>query len=174
MSFGYARGAMAKTGKKKTRVDPDGKQVVATNRRGRFEYEILDTFEAGMVLIGPEVKSLRDGRANLGDAFASIHHGELWLEKLHISPYEAATRDNPTDPQRRRKLLLHRHEIDRLVGKVAEKGLTLIPLGLYFLRGRAKVELALARGKHRHDKRATIKQREGDREARRAMRRNRR
>jgi len=164
---------MAKTDKKKKKqADPDGKQIVATNRRARFEYEIVDTFEAGIVLVGPEVKSLRDARANLGDAFASVHRGELWLEKLHISPYEAATRANPTDPQRRRKLLLHRYEIERLDGKVAEKGLTLIPLSIYFLRGRAKVELALARGKHRHDKRESIKRREGDREARRAMRRH--
>lgn len=172
-SFRYARRAMAKSDKKKKKtVDPDGKQIVATNRRGRFEYEIIDTFEAGIVLAGPEVKALREGRANLGDAFATVHRGELWLEKFHISPYEAATRANPSDPQRRRKLLLHRHEIDRLDGRVAEKGLTLIPLSVYFLRGRAKVELALARGKHRHDKRETIRRREGDREAQRAMRRH--
>ena len=98
--------------------------------------------------------------------------GEAWLEKLHISPYEPATRANPTDPQRRRKLLLHRTEIDRMDSRVTEKGFTLIPLTVYFRRGRAKVELALARGKHRHDKRETIKRREGDREARRAMRRH--
>ena len=124
---------MAKKDKKKKKLDPDGKHVVATNRRARFEYEIVDTFEAGIVLVGPEVKSLRDARANLGDAYASIHRGELWLEKLHISPYEAATRANPSDPQRRRKLLVHRYEIDRLDGSVAEKGLTLIPLSIYFL-----------------------------------------
>lgn len=167
---------MAKSSKsdKKTKVDPDGKRIVATNRRARFEYEIVDTFEAGLMLTGPEVKSLREGHANLGDAFATVHRGEAWLEKLHISPYEPATRDNPVDPQRRRKLLLHRHEIDRLAGRVAEKGLTLVPLSLYFLRGRAKVELALARGKHRHDKRETIRRREQDREAQRAMRRHQR
>jgi SsrA-binding protein len=159
---------------KTPKVDADGKQIVATNRRARFEYEIVDRFEAGIMLTGPEVKALRQGHANLGDAFASIHKGEAWLEKLHISPYEPATRDNPSDPQRRRKLLLHRAEIERLAGRVAEKGLTLVPLSLYFLRGRAKVELALARGKHRHDKRETIKRREGDREAQRAMRRHRR
>ncbi len=171
---------MAKSGgkggtKKKTDgADPEAKQVVATNRRARFDYEIVDTFEAGISLLGPEVKSLRDGRANLGDAFATIHRGEAWLEKLHISPYEPATRANPGDPQRRRKLLLHRREIDRLDGRIAEKGLTLIPLSLYFRRGRAKVELALARGKHRHDKRDSIRRREQDRETRRAMRRHRR
>ena len=152
--------------------DPDAKTVVATNRRARFDYEIVDTWEAGIQLWGPEVKSLRDGRANLGDSFATVHRGEAWLEKLHISPYEPATRANPTDPQRRRKLLLHRHEIERMDARVREKGLTLVPLTVYFRRGRAKVELALARGKHRHDKRHAIKEREGDRETRRAMRRH--
>jgi SsrA-binding protein len=163
---------MAKSPKKQEKLDPEGRLVVATNRRARFDYEIVDTFEAGLVLTGPEVKSLRDARANLGDAFATAHRGEMWLEKLHISPYEPATRANPSDPQRRRKLLLHRHEIDRLDGRIAEKGLTLIPLTLYFRGGRAKVELALARGKHRHDKRETIRRREQDRETQRAMRRH--
>jgi len=166
---------MAKSGntkKAKDKVDPDVKLVVATNRRARFDYEIVDTWEAGIQLTGPEVKSLREGRANLGDAFATVYRGEAWLEKMHISAYEPATRANPVDPQRRRKLLLHRHEIDRLDGRVAEKGLTLVPLSVYSRGGRAKVELALARGKHRHDKRETIKRREGDREARRAMRRH--
>ena len=165
--------AMAKGGKKKQeKIDPDAKQVVATNRRARFDYEIVDTFEAGIQLVGPEVKSLRAGRANLGDAFATVHRGEAWLEKLHISPYEPATRANPSDPQRRRKLLLHRREIDRLDGRISEKGLTLVPITVYFLRGRAKVELALARGKHRHDKRESIRRREQDRETQRAMRRH--
>ncbi len=164
---------MAKSGKQKTqKIDPDSKQIVATNRRARFDYEIVDTFEAGIQLVGPEVKSLRDGRANLGDAYATIHRGEAWLEKLHISAYEPATRANPSDPQRRRKLLLHRREIDRLDGRIAEKGLTLVPLTIYFLRGRAKVELALARGKQRHDKRNTIREREMNRETQRAMRRH--
>lgn len=162
------------SGKKSRKDDPDGKRIVATNRRARFDYEIVDTWEAGIQLMGPEVKSLRDGRANLGDAFATVHRGEAWLEKLHISPYEPATRDNPTDPQRRRKLLLHRREIDRLDGRISEKGLTLVPLSVYFLRGRAKVELALARGKHRYDKRNTIRDRELNRETQRAMRRHQR
>ncbi len=165
---------MGKGGKKSEWIDPDEKRVVATNRRARFDYEIVDTFEAGIALMGPEVKSLRDGRANLGDSFATIHRGEAWLEKLHISAYEPATRANPADPQRRRKLLLHRREIDRLDGRIAEKGLTLVPLTVYFLGGRAKIELALARGKHRHDKRETIRRREQDRETQRAMRRHRR
>ncbi len=166
---------MAQSSKKKVdRSDPEGRLIVATNRRARFDYEIVDTWEAGIALMGPEVKSLREGRVNLGDAFATVFRGEAWLEKMHISPYEPATRANPGDPQRRRKLLLHRQEINRLEHKITEKGLTLIPLTVYFRRGRAKVELALARGKHRHDKRETIKRREGDREARRAMRRHRR
>lgn len=168
---------MAKSEKKKKQraaADAEGKRVVATNRRAQFEYEIVDRFEAGIVLVGPEVKALREGRANLGDSFATVHRGELWLEKLHISPYEAATRNNPTDPQRRRKLLVHRSEIERLAGRVTEKGLTLVPLRIYFKDGRAKVELALARGKHRHDKRETIRRREQDRETQRAMRRHRR
>lgn len=166
---------MAQSSKKKVdRSDPEGRLIVATNRRARFDYEIVDTWEAGIALMGPEVKSLREGRVNLGDAFATVFRGEAWLEKMHISPYEPATRANPGDPQRRRKLLLHRQEINRLEHKITEKGLTLIPLTVYFRRGRAKIELALARGKHRHDKRETIKRREGDREARRAMRRHRR
>ena len=187
--LGYACAPMAASDKKTTptksdakksarkeqaKTDAEGRLVVATNRRARFEYEILDTWEAGIELRGPEVKSLRAARANLGDAFAQIHRGEVWLEKLHISPYEPATRDNPTDPQRRRKLLLHRSEIARLDGRVAEKGLTLVPLTLYFRRGRAKVELALARGKQRHDKRESIKRREADRETQRVMRRHQR
>jgi len=166
---------MAKAGKKKAKAkvfDPDEKRVVATNRRARFDYEIVDTWEAGIQLMGPEVKSLRDGRANLGDSFATVHRGEAWLEKLHISPYEPATRANPSDPQRRRKLLLHRREIERMDGRSSEKGLTIVPLTVYFVRGRAKVELALARGKHRHDKRETIRRREQDRETQRAMRRH--
>jgi SsrA-binding protein len=160
--------------KQQARSDAEGRLVIATNRRARFEYEILDTWEAGIALTGPEVKSLRAGRANLGDAYAQVHRGEVWLEKLHISPYEPATRDNPSDPQRRRKLLLHRHEIARLDGRVAEKGLTLVPVTLYFRHGRAKVELALARGKQRHDKRETIRRREHDRETQRVMRRHQR
>jgi SsrA-binding protein len=165
---------MAKSDKKKKvdRLDSEGRLVIASNRRARFDYEIVDTWEAGIQLYGPEVKSLRAGHANLGDSFASVYRGEAWLEKLHISPYEPATRANPADPQRRRKLLLNRNEIDRLDRRISEKGLTLVPLTVYFRGGRAKVELALARGKHRHDKRETIKRREGDRDARRAMRRH--
>jgi SsrA-binding protein len=149
------------------------RKVVATNRRARYEYEILDTVEAGLVLLGPEVKSLRAGKANLSDAYATIRHGEAWLHHVHISPYEQAGRDNP-DPRRPRKLLLHRAEISRLQGKVAERGLTLVPLELYFKDGRAKVRLGLARGKRRHDKRESIRRREEERDMQRVTRRGRR
>ncbi|MDJ0851509.1 MAG: SsrA-binding protein SmpB [Myxococcota bacterium] len=149
------------------------KKLVATNRRARFEYEILDTVEAGLVLVGPEVKSLRAGKANLSDAYAIIRNGEAWLMSAHISPYAQASRENP-DPRRQRKLLMHRSEISRLQGKVAERGLTLVPLELYFKNGRAKVRLGLARGKRRHDKRETIRRREQEREMDRITRRGRR
>jgi len=141
--------------------------VVARNRKARHEYEILETFEAGMALKGPEVKSLRDGKASFQDAYAQVERGEVWLHSLHVSPYEQANRFN-ADPLRVRKLLLNRHEIRRLVGKVEEKGLTLIPLEIYFVRGRAKIQLALARGKKLHDKREALKRKQLDREARRA------
>lgn len=148
----------------------DGDVVIARNRKARHQYEVLDTFEAGLVLKGPEVKSLREGRANLGDAYAVIRRGEAYLQHLHISPYEPATREN-AEPTRERKLLLHRREIERLAAKVTERGLTLVPLSLYFKGGRAKVELALARGKHLYDKRETLKRRDDERDAERAMRR---
>jgi len=151
----------------------DELQVVARNRRARFEYEILDTFEAGIALLGPEVKSLRAGKANLSDAYAVIRGREAFLHGAHISPYEQAGRENP-DPRRVRKLLLHRVEIGRLAGQVAERGLTLVPLRLYFRKGRVKVELALARGKRRHDKREAIRRREEEREIERATRGRRR
>ena len=145
-----------------------GRKVVARNRKARHEYEILETFEAGMVLKGPEVKSLREGKASFQDAFARVDRGEVWLHSLHISPYEQANRFNE-DPLRVRKLLMNRHEIRRLLGKVEEKGLTLVPLEIYFVRGNAKVQLGLARGKKLHDKREALKQKQLDREARRAM-----
>jgi SsrA-binding protein len=143
------------------------RQIIASNRRARYEYEILDTWEAGMVLVGSEVKSLRAGNANLSDAYAMTRRGELWLLNLHISPYKQAGRDNP-DPRRERKLLLHRREIEKLGSQINERGLTLVPLSLYFSNGRAKVEIGLARGKKRYDKRESIKRREQDREMARA------
>ena len=131
--------------------------------------EILETFEAGLVLLGPEVKSLRAGKANLVDAYATIRRGEAFLVNAHISPYTQAGRENP-DPRRERKLLLHKREIARLRGQIAERGRTLVPLSLYFKEGRVKVELALARGKRRHDRRETIRRREQDREVERELR----
>jgi SsrA-binding protein len=149
-------------------VVEEGKKVVATNRKARHEYEVLDTFEAGLVLKGPEVKSLREGKVGFQDAFARVEGGEVWLHSLHISPYEQANRFNE-DPLRPRKLLLHRQEILRLIGKVEEKGLTLIPLSIYFRRGYAKVTLALARGRKTYDKREKLRRKTQEDEARRAM-----
>jgi SsrA-binding protein len=149
--------------------DASDRKVIATNRRARYEYEILDTFEAGVALLGPEVKSLRAGKANLSDAYATIRGREVYLVGAHIGPYPQAGRAN-VEPRRERKLLLHRAEIARLQGRVAERGFTLIPLQLYFKSGRAKVELAIARGKRRYDKREAIRRRETDRELRRTAR----
>jgi SsrA-binding protein len=146
----------------------DGRKLIASNRRARFEYELLDRFEAGIVLLGPEVKSLRAGKANLSDAYAVVRNGELWLLNAHISPYEQAGRENP-EPRRERKLLMKRTEIARLGGKVAEKGLTLVATQLYWKNGRAKCEIALARGKRQRDKRQAIRQREEKREMQRAL-----
>ena len=152
-------------------ADPPDKtrKLVATNRRARFEYEILDTYEAGLVLRGPEVKSLREGKVSLADAYAVVRRGEAYLVNAHINPYDQAGREN-ADPRRERKLLMHRAEIARLSGDVSERGFTLVPLTLYFKDGKAKVELALARGKKLHDKRETIRRREEEREVQRTMR----
>jgi len=154
---------MAKSTKRK--ADPGD---VATNRQAAYRYNLLDSFEAGMVLTGTEVKSLRDGKAQIKDGYASIRDGELWLHNVHIPPYAAAARDNH-EPERPRKLLLHRYELERLVGKTKERGLTIVPTRLYFRGARAKVEVALARGKDVGDKRQTIKEREMQREMDRAM-----
>ena len=146
-----------------------GRKVVATNRQARFNYEILDTFEAGMVLRGSEVKSLRAGHVQLKDSYADIRRGEAWLEKAHISPYEFAE-GGGHEPERPRKLLLHRREIDRLYGRIREEGLTLVPIQVYFTDGKAKVELGLGKGKRRHDKRRAIVERQQEREIARATR----
>lgn len=143
---------------------------VVVNRKARHDYLIEDTVEAGLVLKGSEVKSLRDGKAQLKDSYARITRGELWLVNAHISDYAAASYLGH-EPTAARKLLLHRREIDRLTGKVKEKGLTLVPLRIYFKHGRAKVELGLGRGKKMHDKRESIKERDTKREVDRAMRR---
>jgi len=149
--------------------ESEERKLVATHRKARFEYEILEKVEAGIALVGPEVKSLRAGNASLVDAYAVVRRGEVYLVGAHISPYAQASRENP-DPKRERKLLLHRSEIERLGAKVAERGLTLVPLQIYFRNGKAKVELALARGRRRHDKRDAIREREQEREVRRALR----
>ncbi len=147
---------------------PEGIKILADNRRARFKYNFLDTFEAGIVLTGSEVKSARAGQVNLGDAYASINNNEIWLHNAHISPYTQANRQNH-EPMTVRKLLLHRAEINKLIGKTREKGLTLIPTKVYLKNGRIKVELALAKGKQDYDKRETIKKRDQEREARQAM-----
>lgn len=148
--------------------DGDGAKVVARNRKARHEYEILEQFEAGIVLEGAEVKSLRDGRASFTDTYARVENGEAWLHGLHISPYENASVDAP-DPLRTRKLLLSRREIEHLRGKTQEGGLTLIPLDIHFRRGYAKLALALARGKKRYDRREDLKKKAMKREVERAV-----
>ena len=157
-----------------SQVESDGgDRTIATNRRARHEYHILETVEAGLVLRGTEVKSLRAGGVSFKDSYATIRSGEGWLLGCHINPYSHGT-DANHEPERDRKLLLHRRELGRLTGKIAERGLTLIPLRMYFKRGRVKVELGLGRGKKLHDKRATIRERDTQREmdlaARSAMR----
>jgi SsrA-binding protein len=142
--------------------------MVADNRRARHDYTLLERFEAGLVLTGTEVKSLRQGRASLQQAYAEVRDGEVWLVNASISTYDPGTTANH-EPERDRKLLLHRKEIASLIGKVNERGLTLVPTRLYFKDGRAKVELALARGKERHDKRRDIARREADRQIERAL-----
>ncbi|WP_277212394.1 SsrA-binding protein SmpB [Isoptericola croceus] len=157
----------AKGAKKKKSDDP--RQVVANNKKARHDFVIEDVFEAGIVLSGTEVKALRMGRASLLDGYVAIDHDEAWLENVHIPEYFQGTWNNHT-PRRKRKLLLHREEIDRLGVKSREKGHTIVPLRLYFLDGRAKVEIALARGKKEFDKRQTLREQQDMREARRAIR----
>ncbi len=149
-----------------------GRKVVATNRKARHDYEIIDTFECGIVLRGSEVKSLRDAQVQLKDAYGDIREGEIWLERAHIAPYGFAA-GGGHEPERPRKLLLHRREIDRLIGKVNEVGLTLVPLQIYFKEGKAKVELALVKGRRAYDKRQKIRERMERREMERAKRRGR-
>jgi len=148
----------------------DKVKTVAENRRARFDYFIEQVYEAGLVLTGTEVKSLREGKAQIKDGYAALRDGEVWLHNVHIPPYAPASRENH-EPERPRKLLMHKREIDRLIGKTREKGLTLVPTRLYFSGGRAKVEIALARGKDVGDKRQAIKEREMKREMERAIRR---
>lgn len=145
-------------------------KVVATNRKAYHDYFVEDTFEAGVALTGTEIKSVRAGGVNLRDAYVAIKAGEAWLLNTHISPYEPASWQN-VDPYRTRKLLLHRSEINRLMGRVKEKGLTIVALRVYLKKNRAKIEIALVRGKRQYDKRAAIAKRESDREIQRALKR---
>jgi SsrA-binding protein len=149
-----------------------GRQVIARNRRARYDYRIEDTYEAGLVLTGTEVKSLRAGRASLADGFGQISDGEVWLHNVHIPEYTQGTWTNH-EPRRIRKLLLHRREIDKLSSATAEQGLTLVPLSLYFKDGKAKVELGLGRGKRTYDKRHDLASKDAAREVDRALRRRR-
>jgi SsrA-binding protein len=149
-------------------LNSDAVKTIATNRKARHDYFIEDAFEAGVVLSGTEIKSIRAGQVNLRDSFAMIKEGELWLMNAHIAPYDRGTYANH-DPRRPRKLLMHRREINRIAGKLQEKGLTLVPLRVYLKNNRAKVELGLARGKKQYDKRATLREKETRREIDRAV-----
>ena len=151
------------------KVDATGRKLIASNRRARHDYAVLDTVEAGLVLSGSEVKSLRLGQVQMADAFARYSEGELWLEGVHVAPYQFATGVGAHDPDRRRKLLLHREEIERLQARVAQERLALVPLALYFKEGRAKVELGLGKGRQKADKRQAIAERDSKREMERAL-----
>ncbi|MCI0436995.1 MAG: SsrA-binding protein SmpB [Gemmatimonadetes bacterium] len=150
------------------RARADGRKILARNRKAGHEYHIAESYEAGIVLLGPEVKSVRAGKASLAQAWAGVDRGEVWLHDMHISPYDPASRENP-DPTRPRKLLLHRREIRRLIGATQQKGFTLVPLDIHLDGGYIKVTLGLGRGKKMHDKRETLRRREADREAERAV-----
>ena len=158
---------MAKS--QKPRDVPEGASVVATNRRARRNFDVLETLEVGLVLEGSEVKSLREGQVQIAESWARVDRGELWLHNLHISPYSHASESFRSDPDRVRKLLAHRREISRLGARVAQERLALVPLALYFSDGRAKIALALARGRTRADRRRDIQQRDADAEAARSM-----
>jgi SsrA-binding protein len=145
-----------------------GRKIVASNRKARHEYEIEETFEAGIALTGTEIKSIRAGQVNLTDAYARVDREELWLHQMHIAPYEFGNRFN-VEARRSRKLLMHKQEIKRLLGKTQQKGLTLIPLAVYLRNGYAKIELGLGRGKKLYDKREAIEKREMEREAERVL-----
>jgi SsrA-binding protein len=148
--------------------DASDVRVIADNRKALHDYHVLDSWEAGVALLGTEVKAIREGSVNLRDSYARLENGEVWLMNLHISPY-SHTGYAHHDERRQRKLLLHRHEIEKLSGRVVEKGLTLVPLRMYLNKGRVKVALALVKGKQAHDKRETIRRREVDRETRAAV-----
>jgi SsrA-binding protein len=149
--------------------DNDGYKVLSDNRKARFLYDILETYEAGIQLMGTEVKSIRAGKVNLQDGYALVRNGEAWLLNVHISPYTSSSQYFNHDPRRTRKLLLHRQEIRKLIGKVEQQGLTLVPLKLYLKRGLVKISIGLAKGKKLHDKREDLKRRQDQREMQRAM-----
>jgi SsrA-binding protein len=148
--------------------EPEAKKTVARNKKALFDYHVVEAFEAGLVLTGPEVKSIRAGKASLGEAFARVDNGEVWLHDMHISPYDPASRWN-TDPVRPRKLLLRSKEIRKLIGASKETGITLVPLDLYIARGYVKVTIALARGKKLFDKRESLKKKDAEREIAKAV-----
>jgi len=156
------------TPKPATRTKSDDETLIADNRKAHFDYHVLETFEAGVQLLGTEVKGIREGKASLRDAYARIDKGEVWLFNVHINPYSHRGYVDH-DPKRKRKLLLHAQEIRKLIGKTTERGLTLVPLRMYFKRGRVKVAIALVKGKQAHDKRETLRKREVDRETRAAV-----
>lgn len=149
--------------------DNDSYKVISDNRKARFLYEILETYEAGLQLMGTEVKSIREGKVNLQDGYALIRNGEAWLINVHISPYTTSSQYFNHDPRRTRKLLLHRQEIRKLIGKVEQQGLTLVPLKMYLKRGLVKVSIGLGKGKKLHDKREDMKRRQDKRDIQRAM-----
>lgn len=152
----------------KTKSDANDEKLITKNRRATFDYAIEDTYEGGLVLVGSEVKSMRAGKVELVDAYASVDNGELWLKQMYIAPFEQA-KAFPHEPRRSRKVLLHAHEIKRIDQAIAREGYTLVPLRLYFLRGRVKVALGLAKGKKAHDKRADIAKKTAEREAKAAI-----
>jgi SsrA-binding protein len=158
--------------KSSTKSDSGGIKVIAQNRKARWDYEVIEAFEAGVVLLGTEVKALRAGKANIGESYARVDGGEVFLYNAHISQYECGNRNNH-EPERTRKLLLHRHQIDKLVGSTEQKGLTLVPTKLYFKRGKAKVEIAIARGKRQFDKRRAIALKDAERAIDRALKEDR-
>ena len=166
--MGRAADQKARKAKKAAAKDGAGRTLVASNKKARHDYHIDDTYEAGIVLMGTEVKALRAGRASLVDGFASIDGGEIWLEGVHIPEYAQGTWTNHA-PRRKRKLLLHRAQIDKLASEAKEKGFTIVPLQLYFLGGKAKVEIGLARGKREYDKRQALRERQDRRETERAV-----
>jgi SsrA-binding protein len=165
-----AKGPGRRAPRRDARGEGDGTKTVARNRRARHEYDILETYECGLELRGSEVKSLRAGRVTLADAYARVEGGEAWLLGVHIPSYEHAGAFGTHDPDRRRKLLLHREQIDELTGRTQQQSLTLVPLSIYFKNGRAKLELALARGRRLYDKRHAIATRDAEREAAREAR----